>query len=108
MLVEYIDVSSLQREQTGGHHASTVQCYMMQHGTTIHDACEKIKELTEDTWKDMMKLYLTPTEQPKVIIQTVLDFARTAEFMYKKTDAFTFSHTIKDTIALLFVEPTLV
>lgn len=97
----------LQREQTGGHHASTVQCYMLQHSTTMHDACEKIKGLIEDSWKDMMQLYLTPTEQSKVVAQTVVDFARTGDYMYKKTDAFTFSHTIKDMIALLYVEPIL-
>ncbi|XP_062193130.1 beta-sesquiphellandrene synthase-like isoform X2 [Phragmites australis] len=99
------DIASIKREQIGGHHASTVQCYMLQHGTTMHDACEKIKELIEDSWKDMKKFYLTPTEQPKVVAQTVVDFARTGDYMYKKTDAFTFSHTIKDMIGLLYVEP---
>jgi beta-farnesene synthase len=80
---------------------------MLKHGTTMDDAYEKIKELIEDTWKDMMELYLTPTEQPKLVTQTVVDFARTADYMYKKTDAFTFSHTLKDMIAKLFVEPIL-
>ncbi|WVZ94928.1 hypothetical protein U9M48_040755 [Paspalum notatum var. saurae] len=101
------DIASTEREQTGGHHASTIQCYMLQHSTTTHDACEKIKELIEDSWKDMMKLCLTPTEQPKVVARTVVDFARTGDYMYKKTDAFTFSHTIKDMIELLYVEPIL-
>jgi beta-farnesene synthase len=68
---------------------------------------EKIKDLIEDSWKDMMQLYLTPTEQPKVVAQTVVDFARTGDYMYKNADAFTFSHTIKDMIALLYVEPIL-
>ncbi|KAG2577014.1 hypothetical protein PVAP13_6NG075100 [Panicum virgatum] len=101
------DIASTEREQTRGHHASTIQCYMLQHETTMHDACEKIKELIEDSWKDMVKLYLTPTEQMKVVAQTVVDFARTGEYMYKKTDGFTFSHTIKDMVALLYVEPIL-
>ncbi|PUZ50279.1 hypothetical protein GQ55_6G046300 [Panicum hallii var. hallii] len=101
------DIASTEREQTGGHHASTIQSYMLQHGTTMHVACEKIKELIEDSWKDMVKLYLTPTEQPKLVAQTVVDFARTGDYMYKKTDAFTFSHTIKDMVALLYVEPIL-
>ncbi|CAD6341067.1 unnamed protein product [Miscanthus lutarioriparius] len=78
-----------------------------EHSTTMHGACEKIKDLIEDSWKDMMQLYLTPTEQPKVVAQTIVDFARTGDYMYKKTDAFTFSHTIKDMIALLYVEPIL-
>ncbi|CAL4996946.1 unnamed protein product [Urochloa decumbens] len=101
------DIKSTEREQNGAHHASTVQCYMLQHKTTMHGACEKIKELIEDTWKDMMNLYLTPTERPKLIAKTVVDVTRTVDYIYKKTDAFTFSHTIKDMIAMLYVEPTL-
>jgi hypothetical protein len=75
----------------------------------MHKACEDLKELIEDSWKDLTSVYIRPTtDHPKVVAQTVLDFARTADFMYKKTDAFTFSHTIKDTIELLYLEPTLV
>lgn len=70
----------------------------------MHDAREKIKELIEDSWKDMVKQYLTPTEQPTVVARTVVDFARTGDYMYKQTDAFTFSDTIKDMIASLYVE----
>ena len=95
-----------QREQAGDHYASTIQCYMLQHGTTIHEACIGIKELIEDSWKDMMKEYLTPTDlQPKIVARTVIDFARTGDYMYKQADSFTFSHTIKDMIASLYVEP---
>ncbi|RCV29881.1 hypothetical protein SETIT_6G048900v2 [Setaria italica] len=99
------DIKSTEREQIRAHHASTVQCYMLEHSTTMCDACEKIKELIEDKWKDMMKLSLRPTEQPKLIAKKVVDFARTADYIYKETDAFTFSHTIKDMIAMLYVEP---
>ncbi|KAK8450539.1 hypothetical protein SEVIR_6G046101v4 [Setaria viridis] len=57
----------------------------------------------------MMKVFLTPTptEHPKLIVKTVVDFAWTADHMYKKTDAYTFSHTIKKKVALLYVEPIL-
>ncbi|KAF2918275.1 hypothetical protein DAI22_08g046100 [Oryza sativa Japonica Group] len=94
------------REQAGDHYASTIQCYMLQHGTTIHEACIGIKELIEDSWKDMMKEYLAPTNlQPKIVARTVIDFARTGDYIYKQADSFTFSHTIKDMIASLYVEP---
>uniref|UniRef100_A0A0E0QET8 Terpene synthase n=1 Tax=Oryza rufipogon TaxID=4529 RepID=A0A0E0QET8_ORYRU len=92
------------REQAGDHYASTIQCYMLQHGTTIHEACIGIKELIEDSWKDMMKEYLAPTNlQPKIVARTVIDFARTGDYIYKQADSFTFSHTIKDMIASLYV-----
>jgi len=28
----------------------------------MHGACEKIKDLIEDSWEDRMQLYLTPIE----------------------------------------------
>uniref|UniRef100_A0ACD5UHU2 Uncharacterized protein n=1 Tax=Avena sativa TaxID=4498 RepID=A0ACD5UHU2_AVESA len=37
------DIVSSQREQTGDHYASTIQCYMEEHGATMHEAHEKIK-----------------------------------------------------------------
>jgi hypothetical protein len=59
----------------------------------MHPACEKIKELMEDSWKDLMKVYITPTtEHPKIVARTVVDVARTADYMYKETDAFTLSY----------------
>uniref|UniRef100_A0A0D9X4S5 Uncharacterized protein n=1 Tax=Leersia perrieri TaxID=77586 RepID=A0A0D9X4S5_9ORYZ len=99
------DIASTKREQTGDHHASTIQCYMLQHNTMVHEACTRIKELIEDSWKDMMKEYCTPTSQPKVVARTIIDFARTGDYMYKQADSFTFAHTIKDTITSLYMEP---
>uniref|UniRef100_A0A0E0EIF4 Uncharacterized protein n=1 Tax=Oryza meridionalis TaxID=40149 RepID=A0A0E0EIF4_9ORYZ len=100
------DIVSTKREQKGEHHVSTVQCYMFQHGTTMHDACVKIKELIEDSWKDIVKEYLTPpTEQPKIVAETIIDLARTADYMYKKTDSYTYANTIKDMVASLYVKP---
>lgn len=78
---------------------------MKEHGTTMHDACDKIKELIEDSWKDMLEHSIAPTEQPMVVPRTVLNFARTVDNMYKHNDAFTSPGTIKDMITLLFVEP---
>jgi hypothetical protein len=41
---------------------------MKEHGTT-KEACEKIKELTEDSWKDMLEQCLALNELPKVVPQ---------------------------------------
>ncbi|KAG8046604.1 hypothetical protein GUJ93_ZPchr0008g11863 [Zizania palustris] len=101
------DIVSTKREQTGDHHACTIQCYMLQHGTTMQDACSKIKELIEHSWKDMMNEYLTPADdrQTTVVARTIIDFARTADYMYKQSDSFTVSHIIKDMMSSLYVDP---
>ncbi|CAD6333108.1 unnamed protein product [Miscanthus lutarioriparius] len=99
------DVISTKREQTKDHSASTVHCYMKKHGTTMNDACEKIKELTEDSWKDMLEQGLALKELPKVVPRIVFDFSRTTDNMYKDLDALTSSEALKEMIQLLFVEP---
>lgn len=71
----------------------------------MNDACEKIKELTEDSWKDMLEQCLALKGLPKVVPRTVFDFSRTADNMYKNCDAFTSSQELKEMIELLFVEP---
>ncbi|KAF8713005.1 hypothetical protein HU200_028795 [Digitaria exilis] len=96
---------STKREQTADHSASTVHCYMKEHGTTMKDACEKIKELTEDSWKDMLEQCLELKGLPKVVPRTVFEFSRTTDNMYKNCDAFTCSEALKEMITLLFVEP---
>ncbi|WVZ94924.1 hypothetical protein U9M48_040751 [Paspalum notatum var. saurae] len=99
------DLVSTKREQTADHSASTVHCYMKEHGTTMNDACEKIKELTEDSWKDMIEQRLALKEIPKVVPETVFHFSRTADNMYKTCDAFTYSQALKEMIELLLVKP---
>ena len=97
----------LQREQREKHCVSTVQCYMKQHALTMDEACEEIKELTEDSWKFMIGQGLALKEYPIVVPRTVLEFARTGDYMYKKADKYTVSHTIKDMLTSLYVKPVL-
>ncbi|CAL5008193.1 unnamed protein product [Urochloa decumbens] len=99
------DLVTTQREQTGDHSPSSVHCYMKEHGTTMQDAFEKIKQLSEDSWKDMIQGSLMLEDQPKVVPRTVVDLSRTAVYMYKQCDTFTTSETLKEIIKLLFVEP---
>ena len=71
----------------------------------MHDACQQIKELAEDSWKDMLQHSFATTNQPMVVPRTILNLAKTAGNMYKHNDAYTTSDTIKDAIRLIFVEP---
>ena len=80
---------------------------MEEHGVMVQDAREKIKDLVEDSWKDLVRHCVAPTErqQPLAVPRTVVNFARTVNNMYKRGDAFTSSHEIKEMITLLYVEP---
>lgn len=78
---------------------------MQEHGTTMGDACQKIKELTEDSWKYMIQQFIVLGEKPMVVPQTILNIARTVDYIYKITDSYTFPHVIKDMITMLYVKP---
>jgi hypothetical protein len=99
------DVVSTKREQTAEHIASTVQSYMKEHGTTKEVACEKLKERIDDSWKDMLTEFLAPTNLPLVVPEMILTLSKATDNMYKYTDAFTSSETIKEKIRELFAEP---
>lgn len=101
------DIVSTKREQREKHCVSTVQCYMKQHELTMDEACEQIKELTEDSWKFMIEQGLALKEYPIIVPRTVLEFARTVDYMYKEADKYTVSHTIKDMLTSLYVKPVL-
>ena len=79
---------------------------MKEHGATMHEACKRLKELTEDLWKGMVQHHLASTEQTEIVSCMVLNLARTGNYMYQNNvDKFTSSHTIKEAIRRLFVEP---
>uniref|UniRef100_A0A0E0JI01 Terpene synthase N-terminal domain-containing protein n=1 Tax=Oryza punctata TaxID=4537 RepID=A0A0E0JI01_ORYPU len=100
------DIVSNKREQTGDHYASTIQCYMKEHGTTIHETYQRLRELIEDSWKDMVEHCTNPIDdQPLIVPQIVVNFARTVTTMYTHGDAFTSSHTIKEMISSIYVVP---
>jgi (S)-beta-macrocarpene synthase len=81
---------------------------MKEHGTTMHESRQRIKEVTEDLWKDMLHHHLARTEQTMIVSHMVLNFARTGNYMYQNNvDKFTSAHTIKEAIKQLFVEPIL-
>lgn len=73
----------------------------------MDEACEQIKELTEDSWKFMIEQGLALKEYPIIVPRTVLEFARTVDYMYKEADKYTVSHTIKDMLTSLYVKPVL-
>ncbi|KAM0863656.1 hypothetical protein ACQ4PT_044446 [Festuca glaucescens] len=99
------DIVSSEREQAGDQCASTVHCFMKEHGVTMYDACQQIKEFAEDSWKDILVHSLAVTNTPIAVPQTILHLARTVCNMYKRNDGYTSSDTIKDEIRLLYVEP---
>ncbi|KAJ9676245.1 hypothetical protein PVL29_024980 [Vitis rotundifolia] len=101
------DMASHKFEQERGHSASSVECYMKQHGVSEQHAYQKLNKQVENAWKDVNQGCLRPPAIPMPLLTRVLNFARTGDFMYKgRDDRFTnVGDVMKDSIASLFMDP---
>nr|QLR06789.1 terpene synthase clade-I-ancestor [synthetic construct] len=98
------DIASHEREQASEHVASTVQTCMKEYGITIEEAYEKLRELIEESWMDIVEECLRPAQtQPTALLETVVNLARTMDFLYKDEDAYTHPRTLKDIIDSMYV-----
>uniref|UniRef100_J3LDB9 Terpene synthase metal-binding domain-containing protein n=1 Tax=Oryza brachyantha TaxID=4533 RepID=J3LDB9_ORYBR len=98
----------LQRERLTSHVASTIDSCMKEHSIAIEIAREKIHVLIEESWKDFNDEWLDSSNtQPMQLMERIFNLTRTMEFIYKKDDAYTNGHTIKDNIHSLFVDPVM-
>ncbi|KAG6499283.1 hypothetical protein ZIOFF_039040 [Zingiber officinale] len=100
------DIRSHETEQERDHVASTVECYMKEHGTDVKVACEKLREMLEKAWKDLNKERLNPTLVARPIIERILSLSISMEDVYRDTDEYTHSDKkMKDNVSLVLVEP---
>ena len=60
---------------------STVQACAKEHGVTEEEAMEKLKELIEEAWMDIIEECLSQL-QPIALLERVNNLARTMDFMY--------------------------
>ncbi|XP_058115042.1 beta-cubebene synthase-like isoform X2 [Magnolia sinica] len=100
------DLQTNKVEQSRGDNASSVQCYMKEHGVTDEEACQALQKLVTDAWKDINKACLRPTPFPGPILAPSLNLARMMEVLYQNGDEYTDSAgQTKERIASLLVDP---
>ncbi|XP_024926490.3 (-)-germacrene D synthase-like [Ziziphus jujuba] len=99
------DIVSHKFEQKRGHAASSVECYMKQHGVQEEEAYKMLRQKIEDAWKDINQELLKSTFVPTVLLGPILNLNRVSEFIYRDDDCYTKAHKIKDDLALLLVHP---
>ncbi|GJN09738.1 hypothetical protein PR202_ga27769 [Eleusine coracana subsp. coracana] len=97
------DIVSHEREQASDHMASTVQTCMKQYGITAEEATEKLRVHVEKAWMEIVQGCLDQ-QYSIVLLEKVVNCARTIDFIYKREDAYTSSSKLKDTITSLYVK----
>ncbi|XP_052289130.1 (-)-germacrene D synthase isoform X1 [Citrus sinensis] len=100
------DIVSHKFEQSRGHVASSVECYMKQHGATEEEACNEFRKQVSNAWKDINEDCLRPTVVPMPLLMRILNLTRVIDVIYKYEDGYTHSAVVlKDFVASLFINP---
>ncbi|KAL6648161.1 hypothetical protein ACP70R_012385 [Stipagrostis hirtigluma subsp. patula] len=99
------DLASFKRGKNKNDVASSVECYISEHGVTSEIALAKIGSLIEDAWKTTNGARFERRELLPAM-QRVINITISMPFMYNdKKDAFTNSNSLKGVIKRLFVNP---
>ncbi|KAH9651258.1 alpha-humulene/(-)-(E)-beta-caryophyllene synthase [Citrus sinensis] len=100
------DMASHEFEQSRGHVASSVECYMKQHGATEEEACNEFRKQVSNAWKDINEDCLRPTVLPMPLLMRILNLTRVIDVIYKYEDGYTHSAVVlKDFVASLLINP---
>ncbi|KAK9155950.1 hypothetical protein Sjap_003430 [Stephania japonica] len=101
------DVASHQIEQQRGDVASAVECYMKEYGASEQEACDEIKKMIEEAWKDVNEeCFMTRQSRvlPWPLPLRIVSLSRTPNLIYKY-DEDTYSHStrrLKENVTLLY------
>ena len=97
----------MQFEQERGHIASSIKCYMKQHGVSEQQTYDEFHKQIEKAWKDIDEEFLIPTAVPLLFLSRLLNFARSGDVMYKdQKDIFThLTEVMKNNISMLLIDP---
>ena len=91
-------------EQKRGDCASGVECYMKQYDVSEKRAIEEIQKMDSNAWKDINEDCMRPTNAPMLLLQHFANLPRVTEVVYAKDDAYTIPLSLKDYVALLYIE----
>ncbi|KAL9431876.1 hypothetical protein AB3S75_026974 [Citrus x aurantiifolia] len=99
------DMVSHKFEQSRGHVASSVECYINQYGATEEEAYSEFRKQVSNAWKDINEECLRPTLVPVPLLMRILNLTRAADVVYKYKDGYTDTEELKDFIASLLINP---
>ncbi|MBA0848863.1 hypothetical protein Goshw_008102 [Gossypium schwendimanii] len=85
---------------------STIMCYMEQYGVTAQEAYDGFNKHIENSWKEINKEFLKPTEIPIPVLNRSLNLAKVRDVLYREGDGYTHvGKAPKGGITSLLIEP---
>ncbi|KAK4713157.1 hypothetical protein R3W88_019064 [Solanum pinnatisectum] len=95
-------------EQKRGDAPFGVECYMKEYGVTKEEAHIKIRNIIENSWKDLNEEYFKVNGAiiPRGLLMCIINLMRVVEFTYKDEDDYTFfKNNLKDVISRILIDP---
>lgn len=100
------DLVDYKHVQERGDLASSVECYMKQHGVLEKEACDALQEKVVEAWKDINEECLEPIDVPMPLLMRVVNLARVMDVLYKDGDGYTQAKgSTKKLVSSLLVDP---
>lgn len=99
------DIVGYEEEHSRPHVATSIDCYMKEHGVSKEEAEVKLYEMIEDTWKDINEECLRPTTVATKYITTFLQLMRINHVTYKDKDRYTHPEGLKHEVTFILVDP---
>ncbi|KAJ4705690.1 Valencene synthase [Melia azedarach] len=108
------DIAGHEFEQKRGHIASAVECYMKQYGVSKEEAVKVLKQEVANAWKDMNEgfILISNNNNPSwavsfPLLESILNFVRACDFIYKDGERYTHPYLMKDQIASVLKDPVI-
>ncbi|XP_063938172.1 valerianol synthase TPS8-like [Daucus carota subsp. sativus] len=76
-------------EHNRAHVATSIDCYIKEHGVSKERAVAELDEMIDNTWKEMSEACLRPTPVPMQFITVFLNLMRVCYVTYKAGDGYT-------------------
>ncbi|KAK4478093.1 hypothetical protein RD792_017358 [Penstemon davidsonii] len=101
------------REKRKGIMLTGIECYMKHYGVSKQEATKKFVELADEGWKDVNTEWINSNNNnnysiPKDYFEGVLNYARSGEVFYRKSDFFSDPEDLAQQIIDLFVDPIII
>nr|AGV28055.1 sesquiterpene synthase [Azadirachta indica var. indica] len=100
------DIVSHKFEQKRGHVASSIECFMKEHGASEEEACNEFQKKITNAWKDINEECLRPTSVPMPLLLRILNLTRVIDVIYKDEDGYTHAGVVlKGYVASFLIDP---
>uniref|UniRef100_A0ACD6AUP0 Uncharacterized protein n=1 Tax=Avena sativa TaxID=4498 RepID=A0ACD6AUP0_AVESA len=100
------DISSYKLGKHKKDMPSSVECYMMENGTTGEEAVAAVAALLENRWRVLNRANMEIDRVLLPAAEVVVNMARTNEIIYLKgRDGYTFGGDLKELVTDLFLKP---